>query len=354
VRRPTLEAVAARAGVSRATASRVVNGFTGVRPGVRDAVRRAVEELGYVPNPAARSLVTRRTGSVALVVAEPPSRVFSDDPFFSVVVRAVSQELEAADRQVVLMLASSPAGNARVERYVAGGHVDGVILVSTHGAGTADGAVPLTTALARTRVPVVSHGRPAAAGLAAIPYGDCDNHVGARAAVRHLLERGRRRIATISGPLDMTAAQDRLFGYREAMSGSDRRSIVAIGDFTRESGATAMRRLLTDDPHLDAVFAASDLMAIGALRTLREAGRRVPDDVALVGFDDIEAARYTDPPLTTIRQPVADVAAEVVGLLLTRLPTAAEPPTEPQAGRTAERLSERLVLPTRLVVRAST
>ncbi len=152
MKRPTLEAVAARAGVSRATVSRVVNGSSTVNPDIRTTVLRAVEELGYVPNSAARSLVTQRTGSIGLVVSEPPARVFSDDPFFSQVIRTVSQELEAADRQVVLMMPSSPGGQARVERYVAGGHVDGVILLSLHGSD------PLPAALMRTGVPVVSHG----------------------------------------------------------------------------------------------------------------------------------------------------------------------------------------------------
>ncbi|CNG37076.1 LacI-type transcriptional regulator [Mycobacterium tuberculosis] len=308
MKRPTLEAVAARAGVSRATVSRVVNGSATVNPEIRAAVQRAVEELGYVPNSAARSLVTQRTGSIGLVVSEPPARVFSDDPFFSQVIRTVSQELEAADRQAVLMMPSSPAGQTRVERYVAGGHVDGVILLSLHGSD------PLPAALMRTGVPVVSHGRPVS--TARPPYCDADNVGGARAAVEHLLDRGRRRIATISGPLDMSASLDRLAGYRDTLSGTGRRSLAAMGDFTRESGASAMRQLLEDDPGLDAVFAASDLMAIGAVYTLRKAGRRVPDDVAVVGFDDIDAARFTDPPLTTVRQPIDDVARTIVQMLL--------------------------------------
>ncbi|MEU5880486.1 LacI family DNA-binding transcriptional regulator [Spirillospora sp. NPDC047279] len=311
MKRPTLEAVAARAGVSRATASRVVNGSETVHAKIRDAVLRAVDELGYVPNSSARSLVTRRTGAIALVVSEPPS---AEDPLFSVIVRAVGRELEHAGKQVVLMLASTPAGYDRVERYVAGGHVDGVILLSTHGAD------PLPAALARTHVPVIAHGRPVA--TARLPYCDCDNVGGARAAARHLLERGRRRVANIAGPPDMPAGRDRLAGYREVLSAADRRSLIAMGDFTRESGAAAMRQLLLDGPDLDAVFAATDLMAIGALHTLRRAGRRVPDDVAVVGFDDIDEARYTDPPLTTVRTPVAAVARAIVARLLVPEPFA--------------------------------
>ncbi|MBO4274281.1 LacI family DNA-binding transcriptional regulator [Microbispora triticiradicis] len=330
MKRPTLEAVAARAGVSRATVSRVVNGQLTVTPQIRDAVMRAVDELGYVPNSAARSLVTQRTDSVALVVSEPPTRVFSEDPMFSTVIRSASLELEAADRQVVLMLAGSPKSHARIERYVAGGHVDGVMLISMHGAD------PLPVALARMGVPVVSYGRPAVP--VPLPYVDNDNVGGAEKAVRHLLDSGRRRIATIAGPQDMIGGQDRLTGYRDALRDSDRRSIVAVGDFTRQSGAVAMRHLLQDDPHLDAVFVANDLMAIGALQALRQAGRRVPDDVAVVGFDDIEAARYTEPPLTTIRHPVSEQAAAMVRLLLDLL----------RGGPATS-----VVLPTELVVRDS-
>lgn len=330
MKRPTLEAVAARAGVSRATVSRVVNGQTTVAPHIRDVVLRAIDELGYVPNSAARSLVTQRTDSIALVVSEPTTRVFSEDPLFATVIRAASVELEAADKQVVLMLAGTAKSHARVERYIASGHVDGVMLISMHGAD------PLPAAITRMRVPVVSYGRPAVP--IDIPFVDNDNVGGAEKAVSHLLESGRRRIATIAGPLDMIAGQDRLTGYRNVLRDSDRRSIVAVGDFTRESGAIAMRQLLRDDPSLDAVFVANDLMAVGALQALRQAGRTVPGDVAVVGFDDIEAAKYTDPPLTTMRHPVADQAAAMVQLLLDLF----------QGGP-----SDPVILPTELVIRDS-
>ncbi|MCG5216175.1 LacI family DNA-binding transcriptional regulator [Streptosporangium sp. KLBMP 9127] len=330
MKRPTLEAVAARAGVSRATVSRVVNGQSTVTPEIRDAVLRAVTELGYVPNSAARSLVTQRTDSVALVVSEPPTRVFSEDPLFSTVIRTASRELEAADKQVVLMLAGTPKSHARVERFIAGGHVDGVMLISMHGAD------PLPAAINRMGVPVVSYGRPAVA--VDMPFVDNDNIGGAESAVRRLLDIGCRRIATIAGPLDMIAGQDRLTGYRNALRDSDRRSIVAVGDFTRESGAVAMRQLLADDPAIDAVFVANDLMAIGALQALRQAGRRVPGDVAMIGFDDIEAARYTEPPLTTLRHPVIEQATAMVHLLLTA---------------PADRDTDRVILSTELIIRES-
>jgi DNA-binding LacI/PurR family transcriptional regulator len=329
--RPTLEKVALRAGVSRATVSRVVNGSTTVAPEIRDSVLRAVQELGYVPNHAARSLVTQRTNSIALVLPEPSTRVFSDDQFFPGIIRGVSQELEVAEKQLVLMMASSAASHDRIEQYAMAGHVDGVMVASVHGAD------PLPATLTRMGVPVVCNGRPL--GHSTVPYVDVDSVGGAAAAVRHLVNAGRQRIATIAGPQDMVAGIDRLAGYRTELSGSSRRSIVAVGDFTRESGAVAMRQLLEDDPRLDAVFVASDLMAHGALRTLREAGRRVPDDVAVVGFDDIELAQYTEPPLTTVRQPIVDLGRELVRQLL-RL-----------AG--GEDIEPFVVLPTEMVVRES-
>jgi DNA-binding LacI/PurR family transcriptional regulator len=162
---------------------------------------------------------------------------------------------------------------------------------------------------------------------------------GVAAAVRHLLGTGRRRIATIAGPQDMIAGIDRLAGYRAGLGDTGQGSIVAVGDFTRDSGAAAMRRLLADDPAPDAVFVASDLMAHGALRALHEAGRRVPADVAVVGFDDIEIARYTDPPLTTVRQPILDIGRTMARLMLGLVGGDEVPPS--------------VVLPTELVVRES-
>jgi DNA-binding LacI/PurR family transcriptional regulator len=313
----------------------VVNGSTTVAEPIREVVRRAVRELGYVPNQAARSLVTQRTDSVALVLPEALNRVFSDDQFFPGIIRGVGEELDAADKQLVLMMAGSQDSHDRVERYALAHHVDGLMFASMHGAD------PLPALLTRTGIPVVCNGRPMAPSSGpSVPYVDVDHVGGVSEAVRHLLALGRRRIATIAGPQDMVAGVDRLVAWRAALRPSPRRrSAIAFGDFTRESGVTAMRSLLSQDPSLDAVFVASDLMAHGALRYLREAGRRVPDDVAVVGFDDIEMAGYTDPPLTTVRQPIVEI-----GRVLTRqlLRLAAGEPIEPA-----------VVLPTELVVRES-
>ncbi|WP_411102834.1 LacI family DNA-binding transcriptional regulator [Streptomyces sp. cmx-4-9] len=335
--RPTLEAVAARAGVSRATASRVVNGGDGVRPHLADRVRTAVRDLGYVPNPAARALVTRRTGAVAVIIAEPEVRIFSD-PFFSRQVRGISKELTAHDAQLVLLLVEDRGDYDRIERYLAGGHVDGALAFSLH----ADDPLPALTR--RIAMPTVYGGRP---GWTAAPgdhgevaYVDVDNRGGARAAVRYLLERGRQRIAHISGPLDQTSAADRLSGYRDVLPAAGD-ALVAEGDFTEAGGARAMAELLDRRAGVDAVFAANDLMAMGALRTLRERGRTVPGDVALIGFDDAEAAAGTDPPLTTVRQDIEGMGRLMVRLLLGTL----------DAARTADRSAPASVVTATSLVR---
>jgi len=332
---PTLEQVAALAGVSRATVSRVVNGSPKVSPAVRAQVERAVAKLGYVPNRAARSLVTRRADSVALVVSEPHARFFSE-PFFAGMVRGVSAALAETGVQLLLLIAQDLPDRGWLERYVVGGHVDGVLLASLHGDD------PLPGTLERAGVPAVLIGRPvdqAAPGS----YVDADNRGGAGKAVGHLARRGRRRIATITGSLDMGVGQDRLEGYRDGLAAAGLAGagdLVETGDFTEEGGAAAMGRLLErPGGPVDAVFAASDLMAAGALRALRAAGRRVPEDVAVVGFEDSAVARYAQPPLTTVRQPIEEMGRQATRLLLAQV-----------AGEAG---GMHLILDTELVVRAS-
>jgi DNA-binding LacI/PurR family transcriptional regulator len=329
--RPTLEAVARHAGVSRATVSRVVNGAVTVAPRLREAVQRSVEALGYVPNQAARSLVTHRTDTLALVVTEPQQRVFSDDPYFATLIDGVGQELDAADKQLVLLMSASGVSHDRVYQYAAAGHVDGLMMFSLHGAD------PLPTALLGLGLPVVCNGRPL--GSPDVPYVDTANREGAADAVRYLLAQGRRRIATITGSQDMAAGLDRLDGYRDAIREAGAPARVASGRFTRESGVLAMCQLLAEHPDLDAVFAGSDLMADGALRTLRQAGRRVPDDVAVVGFDDNTVAAFAEPPLTTVRQPIRAVGRMLANMVL-RLADGYD--VEP-----------RVILPTELIIRRS-
>ena len=333
-RAPTIEEVARRAGVGRGTASRVVNGAPNVSEGARTAVLAAVEELGYVPNRAARSLVTRRTDTVALVVSEPGDRLFGD-PYFAAMVRGIGERLAASPFQLLLTMAGSQRDRERVAAYLTDQHVDGVLLISLH----ADDDLPRT--LEARGVPTVIGGRPESAGPPCVV--DVENRVGGHLAVGHLLARGRRRIAVVAGPQDMASGRDRLAGARDAMSevGLDPASLrVAPGDYSEASGETGMRALLAEGERPDAVFAASDLMAVGVLRVLREAGLSVPGDVAVVGFDDAPVCRHTDPELTTVAQPVEEMGAVMAGLLIDRI-----------AGR---EVPARTVLPTRLVVRAST
>jgi DNA-binding LacI/PurR family transcriptional regulator len=302
-RRVTLEEVAKVAGVSRATASRVVNGVASVDATIRAAVQRAIADTGYVPNLAARSLVTRRADAVALVL--PGERRMLGDPFFGRVVSGVMTITDPAGIHLVL----AADRRAEVESDVRRGRLDGVILIHT------DPEDPLPRLLVDGHFPVVLSSRP----LRPLPitYVDVNQSAGGELAARHLVSLGRRRLATIAGPQHTSAGQDRLTGFREGVG--DPSAAWEEGDFTRESGAAGMSALLSRQPDLDGVFAASDLMAQGALAVLRAAGRRVPEDVAVVGFDDSSAALTCEPPLTTVRQPVEDMAAEMARLLLRQI-----------------------------------
>ena len=294
----TLEQVATASGVSRATVSRVVNGNTHVAADVRRSVERAIDRLGYVPNPAARSLVTRRSQSIALVISEPAGRLFAE-PFFARLLRGIGAALSERDLQLVLLMPQSSEEETRAERYLSAGHVDGALLASLHGDD------PLPGELARRGLPVVVGGRPPR--TAEVSYVDVDNVAGARSAVEHLIASGRQTIATIAGPRDMAVGIDRLTGYRQALEAAGFTfdpELAIAGDFSQESGADLMRRILETRPDVDAVFAASDLMAAGAVQALRSASRRIPEDVAVVGYDDSPIATTTDPPLSSVRQPI--------------------------------------------------
>ncbi|WP_232071979.1 LacI family DNA-binding transcriptional regulator [Phytohabitans flavus] len=314
--RPTLEEVAVAAGVSRATVSRVINAVPTVDPRIRAAVERAIAEIGYVPNLAARSLVTRRTDSVALVISEPPGHVAYETPFLNRLftdpyigrVTAGAQEVLRPEGIHLVIIPADPPGHHLVLRYLRQGHVDGVLLISNHSAD------PLPRQLYDLNVPAVLSARPAQP----VPhsYVDVDQQAGARMAAEHLLALGRRHLATICGPQDIPPGRERLVGFRTAVGAA----VPHVpGDFTRASGEAAARRLIERYPETDGIFVANDLMAEGAVRVLAELGRRVPQDVAVVGFDDSSAALDARPPLTTIHQPVEEMAGEMAQLLLARL-----------------------------------
>ncbi|MEV6752931.1 LacI family DNA-binding transcriptional regulator [Streptomyces sp. NPDC051214] len=315
---PTLEDVAREAGVSRATVSRVVNGVRNVAPAIQDVVRAAIERTGYAPNRAARSLVTQRAGTIALVVSGAgdhtdtaqnafAARVFAD-PFFGRAVSGVVGFLRPRAMHPVLMFAETEDSRQQVLTYLRHGNADGALVVSTHAQD------PLPELLAEAGLPAVFFARPSL--RARVTFVDFAHRDGARLAAEHLLGRGCRRVATVSGPLDIPAGRERLAGFQDGMERGGQPYVpVAEGGFTLESGAAAMRRLLAEHPDTDGVFAANDLMAQGVCQVLREQGRRAPQDVAVVGFDDSSVAVTCTPPLTTVRQPVEEMGAEMARLL---------------------------------------
>ncbi|MFD0557488.1 LacI family transcriptional regulator [Stackebrandtia endophytica] len=331
---PTLDMVAARAGVGRGTVSRVINGSDHVSDRARQAVNEAIAELGYVPNQAARTLVTRRTDTVALVISESADRLWGE-PYFAGVIRGISRQLDEVGLRLLLTMASSRRDRERLEPYLLGKHVDGALLISLHGDD------PMPGRLQDSGLPIVLCGAPVSD--LQVPYVDSDNRGGARQAVQHLIEQGHRRIATITGPQDMAAGRDRLAGYRETLRAADIAedpALIVEGDFSEASGLAAMRRLLSTVDDLDAVFVASDPMAFGAIRALQEAGRSVPGEVAVIGFDDSGLAAHSEPPLTTVHQPVEAMGREMVRLLVAKI--RGEDPDPPTT-----------ILPTRLMVRES-
>ncbi|MEU6853243.1 LacI family DNA-binding transcriptional regulator [Actinacidiphila alni] len=329
-RQPTLDEVAQRAGVSRGTVSRVMNNRQHVSSKAREAVERAVRELGYVPSMAARSLASQRRGAVVLAISSDDSALFSN-LFFAEVITGINDVIEETDLELLLVLAASERGRNRLARILQSRGADGVLLLALREND------PLAKIAESGGVPVVHGGRP----LERAPrhYVDADNRGGARQAVEHLIATGRRAIGTITGPLDMHAGVNRYLGFREAVAlaglGDER---VAHADFSQAGGAAAMAELLDRHPDLDAVFVASDAMAVGALEVLRGRGRTVPGDVAVIGFNDIVTARHTSPPLTTIRQPIEALGREMTRMLVRLIND--EKPTS-------------LILPTELVIRES-
>lgn len=326
----TIEEVAAAAGVSRSTVSRVVNGSTAVSPEALEAVKRAIADLNYVPNRAARSLASRQTHAIALVVPEDTTRFFGD-PFFAAIVSGINARLSRSDYVLNLFIANDDPGD-KTTSYVRSGAVDGAIVVSHH---TSDTFIDRIA----NAVPVVYGGRPVRSRERDY-YVDVDNVRGGHDATTYLIERGHRNIASITGPLTMPAGVDRLQGFRDALAAWELpEGMIVDGNFTADGGADAMRRILESGERPDAVFVASDLMARGALAVLSAAGLRVPDDIAIMGFDDSPVATSVEPQLTTMRQPSYAQGERMATILLDLL-----------AGRHPRHVT---ILETELVVRDS-
>ncbi|MBP1325909.1 DNA-binding LacI/PurR family transcriptional regulator [Leucobacter exalbidus] len=327
--RATIEEVATLAGVSRSTVSRVVNGSTSVSPEALTSVRAAIASLNYVPNRAARSLASNQTHAIALIIPEDTTRFFGD-PYFASIIAGITGGLRSSDYLLNLLIASEDPGD-KMASFVRNGGVDGALIVSHH---ESDAFVDRVA----DAVPVVFGGRPAHPHESDYVV-DIDNVAGAHMATQRLIDLGKRRIATITGPQSMVGSVDRVLGYRAALRDAGLVSFAEEeGDYTEASGAHAARRILALGVP-DAMFIASDLMARGALTVLRTVGLRVPEDIAIVGFDDSPVALTTDPQLTTMRQPMYLQGETMAAVLLARL-----------AGEEPERTT---ILSTELVVRAS-
>jgi len=325
----TIRDVASAAGVSVATVSRVLNGNRSVANATRSSVQQAMTRLAYVPDNAARSLSSRNTRCIGVLLPD----LYGE--FFSELIHGIDRGVRARGLHLILSCSHGDAGEARAALDALRGRVDGLLIMSPH----LDAKV-LAASLPSSVPTVLMNTQLDAGGYSTI---NIDNHGGAVAMVRHLLGRGHRRIAHIAGPEDNVDAKARLSGYLDALVEARPAPAPQVlrGDFTEESGYRAGRQLVSLSERPDAVFAANDVMAVGCLFALSEAGIAVPDEIALAGFDDVPIARFVSPPLTTVRIRIAELGE----LALERLATAVE------AGQ-ADKVT-RQTLRTELVVRSS-
>ncbi len=309
--RPTYAEIAKLAGVSEATVSRVLNGDPKVDSDRVAAVNKAVDQLGYQKNRAAAALASGRTGLIAVVIDDDLS-VFQD-PFWGAITNGISKVLMENEMQTLLLVAPLDNIDSPVAQYLQRGEVDGAIFLQLH-------KDTLINRLAKQNLPLVVNGTPHTNNPFA--YVDSDNAGGAFAAVRHLVDSGRKVIAKITGDLSNTAAEQRLEGFLAAANEfglKTPKSLIAQGDWSREAGYNHAKKLLAKHPTLDAIFCSNDVMALGAVTAIQEAGRSVPGDVAVVGFDDSYLAQNSHPGLTSVRQDIAGLGAEAAKMILAKL-----------------------------------
>lgn len=328
----TIADVAQEAGVSPATVSLVLNGKPGVAAKTRHRVLLAAEKLNYRPNASARGLALQKTGTVGVIVPDIGS------PFYAELVRGVEEEASAQGYYLMLCTTSGKPDREKMYlRLLGEQRVDGFIFLTPRGDEASIRAIhaqgfPLV---------VVDRDIQAADDVIEVVV---DNFHGALSAMEHLIGLGYRRIGFINGIPGLQASQDRLRGYQIALQEHGipfSSELVVVGNFSDAGGYQAMRELFSHQPTVEAVFAASDVMAIGAIRAVREAGLRVPEDIAMLGFDDVPLAAQVDPPLTTVRQPMAKMGSIACNLLLKQI-------------RGEEILERKVILQTELVVRSST
>ncbi len=315
--RSTYAEIAESAGVSKATVSRVLNGDDRVHPDRIASVIEAAEKLGYRPNRAARALSTGRTGLVAVVIDDEPTAL--SDPFWGVVLAGISRVFLANDLHSLLMVTPLGSPEGAIAHYLEGGEVDGAIFLQVH----KDEVINKVHA---DGLPVVLIGRPIDEN-SEIPFVDTDNIGGGLQATKYLFDRGCSKVATLTGDLDASAGADRLSGYKKAHEDAGREldlDLIARANWTFESAKIMTLRLLAKHPDIDGIFAANDIMAIGAIAAIQERGRRVPDDIAVVGFDDSLLSQTHRPGITTVRQDIiglgAAAAETMIALLQSRTP----------------------------------
>ncbi|MYI42094.1 MAG: LacI family transcriptional regulator [Chloroflexi bacterium] len=334
MKRWTLEDIGKLAGVSRSTVSRVINDHPHTSPAVRQRVEQVIRETGYQPNSAARSLASSQSRILGLVMPSLLQSAFAD-PYYALVIQAISQACIQHDYTPSLFLFQNAAEEAKMsQRLASSGLIDGLIVT----ADTIDSQ--FVQMIQPYDIPFVQIGRPQRETASCIIYLDVDNEPGANLAGSHLLQQGYRRIGQIA-TLHNTAGQDRDAGFRRALN--DRglpidEALIALSSFSEASGYRAMQHLLPRQP--EAVFAQSDAIALGAIRAIRDSDLRVPEDIAVVGFDDMPLAASSSPPLTTVRQPIARAGKLAVETLLDIIQTSPQP-------------ARHIVLPVELVIRAS-
>jgi DNA-binding LacI/PurR family transcriptional regulator len=306
-RRPTIDDVARLAGVGRGTVSRVINGGRNVRPAVRDAVNEAIDTLGYSVNQSARNLARGSTGSIAFVISGLGENLF-DDPNLGLLARTFSRLLRHSGRHLLITTAEDADEENSLGDYLSLGHVDGALLALTHN------EEQLLLRLQANRLPFVALGKPLGFEKA-LSWVAVDDEQGAFTIASYLAGKVDGAIGMVTGPMQTSGGRERLEGYRRALGDRFRSDLVAVGDWSLHSGRDGAEMLLRRHPDLRGLFVASDLMAVGAVGALRAAGRRVPEDVAVVGFDDSAAATMVEPALTTMRNPVEQTALEALRIL---------------------------------------
>lgn len=315
-----LEDIARQAGVSRSTVSRVVNDHPNVKDDVRKRVQDVIQLTGYHPNAAARSLASQRSWTIGLVLPQSISSFFTD-PYFPHLTKGIAQACNQYDYTFALFLVGSKEDEEKIfPRVSRKGLLDGAIVQAGN-----RGDQGIINRLASSNLPTVVAGRPFHGEN--LSFINVDNVKGAHEAVSHLVKLGYKRIGTICGPAHSSVSADRLNGYRAALTEHGQivdESLIAEGDFTEAGGYIAMQKLLVGRP--DAIFAASDMMAVGAMRSIREAGLNVPDDIAIVGFDDLPMPAHTGIGLTTIRQPVVTFGEKAVEILIDLIENGIQPP----------------------------